>query len=65
MQHTHHAYKAIALLALCGSAACTPSTQPRVLAGGYEPMNVAEAFQSSNAMAFKPYTRTIFSTTDF
>jgi len=39
--------------------ACAPSAS-----GGGE-LNVASAFESSGAMIVKPYTRTIFSTTDF
>jgi hypothetical protein len=43
-------------------AACAPSmnsSQPRA------DITVADAFEASSTMHFKPYTRSIFSTTDF
>ena len=44
--------------ALLSLQACAPAAPP-------DNINVAQAFETSEVMTFKPYTRSIFSTTDF
>lgn len=50
----------LAAMACIAMHACTPTPTANVTQS-----NVASAFESSSVMTFKPYTRTIFSTTDF
>jgi type IV pilus biogenesis protein CpaD/CtpE len=53
--------KAVLLSAAFASlTACAPTTGNTV-----QHMEVASAFETSNVIAVKPYTRTIFSTNDF
>ncbi len=50
-----------AMLFLFGTSACSPN----VSSASASSLTVADAFEASSTMHFKPYTRSIFSTTDF
>ncbi|MDX2113190.1 MAG: hypothetical protein SFW63_05615 [Alphaproteobacteria bacterium] len=50
-----------AMLLLLGTSACSPN----VSGASASSLTVADAFEASSTMHFKPYTRSIFSTTDF
>ena len=59
--HMSHWLKAVLLgAAFVSLQACAPASP-----SAYSQVDVSKAFETSDVMHFKPYTRTIFSSNDF